>query len=113
MLLVSVFSLNYTIFLDVLEPRDVVKIRTPKQVPVVLIKGQISFHPLDRDDKPLNDLLAHGLVHRAQVILHLVQCLNVRQVAFVLCFLGYVNESLLSFSLVAFENALREFACHT
>ena len=77
------FSLQHmlmvSVFLDILELRDVVKI---------LLESLNGFHVLYRDEKPLNDLLTHGLVHIAQVILHLVQCLNVRQVDFLLTFLS-------------------------
>ena len=59
-------------------------------MPVILIESQVCFHALNRNDETLDHFLAHGLVHRAEVLFHLIESLDVIQVALVLGFFDFI-----------------------
>ena len=85
-------------------------------MPIILVESQVCFHALNRNDEALDDFLAHGLVHRAEVLFHLVQSLDMIQVALVFGFfnfflLGITSVSSCSGALLALAH-LRHLAGH-
>jgi len=89
MLLLMGYGLLHELLFNIRQAGHVVEIGAAEQVPVVLVEGQIRLHALNGDDQSLDHLLAHRLVHGAQVLLHSVERLHMVQVALVLGFFQF------------------------